>query len=130
MVSKNQVGKISVNTLDFLLASLVTASKALKSGVKVRRSFLVERILSLLYKEGYISGFAKQGACYFWVDLKYIGMDPVIHHLERCSLGSRMVSASSFLLRRKYGLKRVVVSTPKGIVFGFESGGIPLFFIN
>jgi small subunit ribosomal protein S8 len=119
-----------MDSLDFLLASLKAGSHSLRAGVYVRRSHMVEAILELLYREGFIRGYEISGSSRFWVELKYVGMRPVLKDFTRCSVPSRQLSLAASELQRKYSAKKIIVSTSSGLYLGTSKGGVPLFYIN
>lgn len=82
------------------------------------KNLLCFKILSILYKEGYINGFRTypSNTKYFEIFLKYQSGKPVINKIQPVSKPGRRVYVSvDTLWKLETSLLTVIVSTSKGI---------------
>lgn len=87
-----------------------------RQSVNVRYSKLILEICKLLEKEGYISGFKKDGYA-VEVILKYNNKMPVLTNVKRISKpGLRIYKSAKALPVVLNGLGIAIISTPKGIM--------------
>ncbi len=113
--------------ISYPLSNLVTIIKngymAKKSVVTSPSSNIIERVLSVMKSEGYISGYAKitnkSGLSFFNIQLKYKNDMPSVSHISVISKPSRRVYSKHNLMPRvQNGLGILVVSTNRGIMTG------------
>jgi len=121
-----------------LIIKIKNAGVAGNTTLETPYSKLSEAILSLLEKEGYIKSFVKKGKKAIKsleVELAYVDGKSKVEGVERISkLSKRTYAGASTIrpVRSGYGL--LVLSTPKGILSGYEArkqnvGGEVLFKI-
>jgi small subunit ribosomal protein S8 len=92
----------------------------------VNSSKLVEAVLKVLKKEGYIEDFQKveksKGINVIKVDLKYYQGEPVMNSIKRISKpGRRVYKSVENMPRSQGGLGVVVLSTSKGVMSDYEA---------
>jgi small subunit ribosomal protein S8 len=120
-----------------MLSRIRNANQALLTDVEVSHSRMKERIADILKREGYITDYAVEGKPMrkIKLKLKYTGRKGVIAGLRRVSSpGLRRYVGSTEIPRVLGGMGVAIVSTPKGVMTGFEArkqnvGGELLCFI-
>lgn len=120
-----------------LLTRIRNANQALLPDVEVPHSKLKESIAQLLKREGYIADCAVEGKLpkKLKLKLKFQGRKGVIAGLRRVSRpGLRRYVRHTEIPRVLGGLGTAIVSTPKGVMTGFDAvkqqvGGELLLFI-
>lgn len=121
-----------------MLINIKNAGNAGKAFALIPFSKMKESIAVVLFKQGYITSYAKKGkkiAKTLEVGIAYEGKKPLIVNVARVSKPSRRAYVKAAELRpvrNGYGL--MVLSTPKGIMTGDEArraqvGGEALFKI-
>ncbi|MBI4030461.1 MAG: 30S ribosomal protein S8 [Proteobacteria bacterium] len=104
-----------------MLARIRNAQRAGHATVEVPVSGHKGAILDVLYREGYLRGFKKDGLIYK-VELKYENGKPMIHEVHRISRpGRRVYSAKSDLPRFYNGLGIAIISTSRGVMSDHEA---------
>jgi len=105
----------------------------IRNGLQARKDEIVapaskqrERVLSVLEREGFITGFERReldrNKAELKIRLKYSEGDPVIRSIERVSKpGRRIYSGVSDLPRVANGLGISIVSTSKGVLSDAEA---------
>lgn len=107
-----------------MLTRVRNANSALLTDVEVSHSKMKESIAQILKKEGYIADCAVEGAAVkkLKLKLKYQGRRGVIAGLRRVSTpGLRRYVKATEIPRVLGGLGTVIISTPKGLMTGFEA---------
>ena len=120
-----------------MLTRLRNANRALLPDVEMEHSKLKESIAQLLKREGYIADCAVQGRTMkkLKLKLKFQGRRGVITGLRRVSSpGLRRYVGATQIPRVLGGMGTAILSTPKGIMTGFEArkknlGGELLCFV-
>ena len=120
-----------------MLTRIRNASQALLTDVEVSHSHLKESIAQILKREGYIAEFNVEGQKMkkLKLKLKYQGRRGVIAGLRRVSSpGLRRYVRATEIPRVLGGMGTAIVSTPKGVMTGFDAqkqnlGGELLCFI-
>jgi small subunit ribosomal protein S8 len=96
-----------------------------KSTVIMPASKVKESILGVLKKNDYIVNFTRSAATVgevLEVELRYNGKEPAISHLQRVSkVGARRYAGVQDIPRPLSGHGLAIVSTPKGMMSGFEA---------
>lgn len=121
-----------------MLINIKNAGNAGKALAVIPFSNMKEAIAVVLFKQGYVTSYAKKGkkvAKSLEVGIAYDGKSPRIVNVARISKPSRRtyLKVSEIRpVRNGYGI--MVISTPKGIMTGDEArraevGGEPLFNI-
>ena len=121
-----------------MLINIKNAGNAGKAFALIPFSKMKESIAAVLFKQGYITSYAKKCkkiAKTLEVGIAYEGKKPLIVNVARVSKPSRRAYVKAAELRpvrNGYGL--MVLSTPKGIMTGDEArraqvGGEALFMI-
>ena len=107
------------------LARIKNGQMATLAYVYCRASKLVENVLEVLKKEGYISDYEREGEgakAQIRVDLKYFDGEPVIKELSRVSKpGRRFHSKVTKLHRVHNGLGISILSTSHGVMSDHEA---------
>jgi small subunit ribosomal protein S8 len=107
-----------------MLTRIRNANQALLPTVEVSHSKMKESLAHLLKREGYITDCSVDGTMpkKLKLKLKYQGRRPVIEGLRRVSSpGLRRYVQAREIPRVLGGMGVAVVSTPKGIMTGFEA---------
>lgn len=107
-----------------MLTRIRNASQALLTDVELSHSNLKESIARILKKEGYIADWSIEGKTIkkLKLVLKYQGRKGVIAGLRRVSSpGLRRYVRSTEIPRVLGGMGTSIVSTPKGVMTGFEA---------
>jgi small subunit ribosomal protein S8 len=107
-----------------LLTCIRNASQALLPTVDVSHSRMKESIARILKQEGYIADCAVEGQPFkkLKLKLKYQGRKGVIADLKRVSKpGLRRYVRSTEIPRVLGGMGIVILSTPRGVMTGFEA---------
>jgi small subunit ribosomal protein S8 len=107
-----------------LLTRIRNAGMALLPDVSMPHSKMKEAIAGILKREGYIAGYAVEGAKKkaLKVGLKYQGRRPVIAGLKQVSTpGLRRYVGATEIPRVLGGLGIAIVSTSKGLMTGGEA---------
>ncbi len=107
-----------------MLTRIRNASLVKKTEVAVSFSKIKMAIAQTLVKEGYLEKAekAKEAVPQLVLTLKYEGREPVIHSLKRVSKpGQRRYVKSSEINRILNGFGIAIISTPKGIMTGWEA---------
>jgi small subunit ribosomal protein S8 len=107
-----------------MLTRIRNANQALLADVEVSHSKLKERIAQILKREGYIADCAVEGNTIkkLKLKLKYQGRRGVIEGLRRASTpGLRRYVSATEIPRVLGGMGTVILSTPKGVMTGFEA---------
>lgn len=107
-----------------MLTRLRNANRALLSDIELSHSNMKESIAHLLKKEGYIADVSVEGAKLkkLKLKLKYQGRRGVIAGLRRVSSpGLRRYVKATEIPRVLGGLGTAIVSTPKGVMTGFDA---------
>lgn len=109
-----------------LLTRLRNGHMAKKDAVCMPSSKIKQAILEVLYKEGYIEGYAvnklENNKSEITVNLKYYKGNPVISKIARLSRpGLRIYKGKNELPRILGGLGISIISTPNGIVSNKEA---------
>jgi small subunit ribosomal protein S8 len=107
-----------------MLTRIRNANQALLSDVELSHSKLKESIAQLLKREGYIADCAVEGKAIkkLKLKLKYQGRRGVIAGLRRASTpGLRRYVSATEIPRVLGGMGTVIMSTPKGVMTGFEA---------
>lgn len=107
-----------------MLTRVRNANRALLTDVEVSHSKMKESIAKILKKEGYIADCAVEGTAIkkLKLKLKYQGRRSVIAGLRRVSTpGLRRYVKATQIPRVLGGLGTAIVSTPKGVMTGFEA---------
>lgn len=107
-----------------MLTRLRNANRALLTDVEMAHSRMKESIAKILKREGYIADCAVEGAGIkkLKIKMKYQGRRGVIAGLRRVSSpGLRRYVKSTEIPRVLGGLGTAIVSTPKGLMTGFEA---------
>ena len=121
-----------------MLISIKNAGNAGKDSATVPFSMIKESIASILFKNGYISSYAKKGKKIIKtleIGIAYDGKKPRVIQVARVSKPScRMYIKASEIRPIKNGYGLMVVSTPKGLMTGDDAkkaqvGGEALFKI-
>lgn len=113
---------------DLIADSLTRLRNAQAAGhetVEVVRNNIVEEILKILKKEGFIAGYnnVERGACRMSkVDLKYYENAPVIRGIERVSKpGCRVYQSVQEVRPALNNIGINIFSTSKGVITGKEA---------
>lgn len=107
-----------------MLTRVRNANRALLTDVEVSHSKMKESIAQILKKEGYIADCAVEGTALkkLKLKLKYQGRRGVIAGLRRVSTpGLRRYVKATEIPRVLGGLGTAIISTPKGLMTGFEA---------
>jgi len=111
-----------------LLTRIRNSQRAGHKSVRIRKSKMAERILSVLKDEGFVGYFdlkkdAQNKFEEFEVGLKYYGSgDPCIRSIKRVSTpGQRRYAAVDYLPRVDCGLGISIVSTSEGVMSDREA---------
>lgn len=107
-----------------MLTRIRNASSVKKSEVVIPFSKIKMAIASTLVKEGYLEKAekTKDSLAQLVLTLKYDGREPVIHSLKRVSKpGQRRYVKNSEISRVLNGFGIAIISTPKGIMTGWEA---------
>lgn len=121
-----------------MLISIKNAGNAGKDSATVPFSMIKESIASILFKNGYISSYAKKGKKIIKtleIGIAYDGKKPRVVQVARVSKPScRSYIKASEIRPIKNGYGLMVVSTPKGLMSGDDAkkaqvGGEALFKI-
>jgi small subunit ribosomal protein S8 len=107
-----------------MLTRLRNANSALLTDVEMAHSKMKESIAKILKREGYITECAVEGTTLkkLKIKLKYQGRRGVIAGLRRVSTpGLRRYVKSTEIPRVLAGMGTAIVSTPKGLMTGFEA---------
>jgi small subunit ribosomal protein S8 len=107
-----------------MLTRIRNASQALLTDVEVSHSNLKESIAQILKREGYIADCNVEGQKLkkLKLKLKFQGRRGVIAGLRRVSSpGLRRYVRSTEIPRVLGGMGTAIVSTPKGVMTGFEA---------
>jgi small subunit ribosomal protein S8 len=107
-----------------MLTRIRNGSQALLADVEVSHSRLKESIAQILKREGYIAECSVEGkaAKKIKMVLKYQGRRGVIEGLRRVSSpGLRRYVGATEIPRVLAGMGIAIVSTPKGVMTGFEA---------
>ncbi|MEK7460443.1 MAG: 30S ribosomal protein S8 [Patescibacteria group bacterium] len=121
-----------------MLISIKNAGNAGKDSATVPFSMIKESIASILFKNGYISSYAKKGKKIIKtleIGIAYDGKKPRVIQVARVSKPScRSYIKASEIRPIKNGYGLMVVSTPKGLMTGDDAkkaqvGGEALFKI-
>ena len=107
-----------------MLTRIRNANQALLSDVEIAHSRLKENIAQILKREGYIADCSVEGKTVkkLKVVLKYQGRRAVIAGLRRVSTpGLRRYAAATEMPRVLGGMGTAIVSTPKGVMTGYEA---------
>jgi len=109
------------------LTRIRNAQRAGHASVKIRNSKLVQRLLAVLTKEGFVQGFDRSadeaGKENLDVRLKYFGFrDPAISKIIRISSpGCRVYKAHDDLQKVTQGLGLLILSTSQGVMSDREA---------
>jgi small subunit ribosomal protein S8 len=107
-----------------MLTRIRNANRALLTDVEVSHSRLKESIAQLLKREGYIADWKVEGPPRKKIKmvLKYQGRRGVIAGLRRVSSpGLRRYVRATEIPRVLGGMGTAIVSTPKGVMTGFDA---------
>jgi small subunit ribosomal protein S8 len=107
-----------------MLTRIRNASSAVLPTVRIPHSKMKESLARLLLKEGYVSEVTVEGDKKKQINLalKYTGRRGVIEGLRRISRpGLRNYVGSAEIPRVRGGLGVAVISTPEGIMSGYEA---------
>ena len=108
-----------------LVTCLKNGQQARKEKVITTSSKLKVAILEILKREGYILDYEvfNNGSFYvIEITLKYTGIIPVIREIQVLSKpGKRLYAGVDEIPVVRNGLGNVILSTPKGIMTGFEA---------
>jgi small subunit ribosomal protein S8 len=107
-----------------MLTRLRNANRALLTDVEMSHSKMKESIAHILKREGYITDCAVEGTAIkkLKIKLKYQGRRGVIAGLRRVSTpGLRRYVKATDIPRVLGGLGTAIVSTPRGLMTGFEA---------
>lgn len=109
-----------------MLTRIRNGLQAGKASVVSPASKTRQRILDVLQREGYISGYSRQeldnNKAVLTIELKYHDGMPVIRTINRVSKpGRRVYSSVRDLPRVHNGLGISIVSTPKGVLSDAEA---------
>lgn len=113
--------------MDIIGDMLTKVRNALMRGhqkVDVRKTNLIEDVLEILKKEGYILDFkpSRQSKYNFQVELKYYDEKPVIAGLKRISKLSRRIYVGKDTIPSVYNNHGIaVISTSKGVLTDKEA---------
>lgn len=122
---------------DFVV-QLMNAGAVRKGAVSVPYSKLKAAVADTLVQVGYLKSAAKRGKKIrkmLDVELVYQGEKPMIRGVQRISKpGRRMYVGAAGIHPVKFGMGKLILSTPKGIITGEEArkqrvGGEQLFII-
>lgn len=112
--------------LSDMLARLKNGQRAMLSQVRCPASRVLESVLEVLKKEGYIADYSREavsaGREELIVDLKYYEGEAVIKEIKRISRpGRRVYMAVGKLPKFHNGLGIAVLSTSKGVMSDFDA---------
>jgi len=112
------------NPIADMLTRIRNASSVRKPEVVIPFSKIKMAIASTLVKEGYLEKAekTKDSLAQLVLTLKYEGREPVIHSLKRVSKpGQRRYVKNSEISRVLNGFGIAIISTPRGIMTGWEA---------
>lgn len=118
--------------LSYLISNLKGSSYVFKTHVLVPKNKMNEKVLSCLYRAGYVVSFRIYSRKYFQVVTRASALI-FLKQMNQVSKSSRPIYMSFSSLSRKYSVSDFfVISTPKGIlyneeVFFYRIGGLLLF---
>jgi len=114
-----------MNNFANMIANLRNAGLSEAKFCNVRNTSLNRRFLSVLYLEGFITGFFISNSFFIRVHLSYVrnavGELPLVSSLKLVSKPSRRVYVNVSQLLRYYSSKFVILSTSYGILTGTQA---------
>jgi len=106
------------DTISDFLTRIRNAFMVNRSDTRVKYSRVIEAVLNVLKKEGYILSFEKDG---YYINVK-LNTEMPISHIKRISKpGFRRYVKSGEIPHPKSGFGFVVISTPKGVLTGNQA---------
>src|SRR5689334_20817357 len=121
---RKQAGKIMTDPISDMLTRIRNAGQALLNDVEVSHSKFKESVAHILKREGYIADCVVEGKGVktLKLKLKYQGRRAVIAGLRRVSTpGLRRYVRATEIPRVLGGMGTAIISTPKGVMTGFEA---------
>ncbi len=114
---------MTTDPISDLFVSLHNALIVGKGSMTVPHSSLKERILHILKKNKYIVDFVAQGEIKktILITLDDSRMRKVPHFRRISTPGHRVYSASSTIKKSRNGTGIYILSTPKGVITGYEA---------
>ena len=115
---------MSTDPIADMLTRIRNAQRAELPAIELPHSKMKESIAHILKREGYITDCAVEGTAIkkLKIKLKYQGRKGVIAGLRRVSTpGLRRYVKSTEIPRVLNGMGTAIVSTPKGLMTGFEA---------
>jgi small subunit ribosomal protein S8 len=120
---------MSRDSLSDALTRVRNACLAKHSIVQIPRTKLVESVVEVLFREGFIKSFTSvenSGKKQLLITLRYYMTNeqkgPVIRHIERISKpGRRVYTKAKEIIRIRNGFGLVIITTSKGVVTGEEA---------
>lgn len=111
-------GKMYNDTVSDFITRLRNATLVGKLEIDVKKNKLILELCELLKKQGFISSFKPSGQ-----ELKIVlNLNNPITHIKRLSKpGLRVYVSYHDIPRPKSGLGTVILTTPKGVLTGFQA---------